>query len=266
MNANSERKPFSASEFLGGGVALATVALIGLGALRVAPPPNALPAPTGYASVSIQSADAPPRFSRERPRKSSDVAEAASDAPSPDARLSSGKTTLNDSDAARASHASTTDRSAAPAAEWLAGQRLRQHGSLVAFADVIWGPPVFNPLRNSRLANSQLHEVRAPPNLRADPAFIGSWTDSAGRCLSGRKAPITISSRAAKTAYGECDFGLVAREAANRWRVTALCTADGHFWRAHVALKLSEPNLTWSSERGTDTYMRCDRRLRSSRI
>jgi hypothetical protein len=266
MSVNLERRPFSASEFLGGGVALATIALIALGGLRLAPPPTALPSPTGYASVSIQSADALAGSPSDQPRRSSDVAEAARDTQAPDSGLGTSKSTLNDPDGAKTSRPSTADRSAAPAAEWPAGLRLRQHGSLVAFADVIWGPPVFNPLRNARLANSQLRDVRAPPSLRADPAFIGSWTDEAGRCRSGRKAPIVINSRAAKTAYGECDFGLVAREAANRWRVTALCTADGHFWRAHVALKLSEPNLTWSSERGTETYMRCDRRTRSSRI
>lgn len=266
MSADFEHKPFSASEFLAGGVALATVALIGLGALRMAPPPNAWPASPSYATVSIPSADAPAGFPREQPRNASDAAAAPADASSRDARLGAVKSTLNESDGARAPRASDADRPAAPAAEWPAGLRLRQHGSLVAFADVIWGPPVFNPLRNARLANSQLRDARAAPSLRADPAFIGSWTDSAGRCRSDRKAPILISSRAARTAYGECDFGLVAREAANRWRVTALCTGDGHFWRAHVALKLSEPNLTWSSERGTETYMRCDRRLRTSRI
>jgi hypothetical protein len=264
MNANLERKPFSASEFLAGGVALATVALIGLGALRIAPQPSA-PAPAGFASVSIPAADAPAGFPHAQPRNSSDAAEAPRDAPSRDARPATGKSTLNDSDGARAPRASAMDRSAAPAAEWPAGQRLRQHGSLVAYADVIWGPPVFKPLRDPRLADSQAREVHAHalPNVRADPAFIGSWTDSAGRCRSGRRPPIAITSRAAKTAYGECDFGLVARQAANRWRVTALCTGDGHFWRANIALKLSEPNLTWSSERGTATYLRCDRRLRS---
>jgi hypothetical protein len=265
MSVNLQRRPFSMPEFLGGGVALATVALIALGGLRLAPSPNALPAPAGYASVSIQSADALATPPREQPRKSSNVAEAARDTQSADAGPGTGKSTLIDSEGAnsdtiKAPHSSAADRPAPPSDDWPAGLHIRQHGSLYAFADAIWGPPVSNPLRNSRIANSQLHDVRAPPRLRTDPTFIGSWTDGTGRCPTGRKAPLAISSRAAKTANGECDFGSVAREAANRWRVTAICTADGNFWRANIALKLSEPNLTWSSERGTDTYVRCDRR------
>jgi hypothetical protein len=262
MSENLEHKLFSASEFLGVGVALATLALIAFGGLRFAQSPNALPAPAGYASVSIPSAVAPARYRPEQPGNASDVAEATRDEPSSDARLGTNKSTLNDPDGTRARHASAVDRSEATAAELGIGQ----HGSLVAFADVIWGPPVSSPLRNFRLANSQLRDVRNPPSVRADPTFIGSWTDEAGRCRSGPNAPIVISSRSAKTANGGCDFGPVTRESANRWRVTATCNGDGHFWRAHIALKLSEPNLTWSSERGTETYMRCDRRLRSTRI
>ncbi|HMI15029.1 MAG TPA: hypothetical protein VK526_01545, partial [Bradyrhizobium sp.] len=106
----------------------------------------------------------------------------------------------------------------------------------------------------------------APSAVRADSNFIGGWADDIGRCRTGRKAPLVISSRAAKTANGECDFGFVAREAANRWRVTAICAAEGRFWRANIALQLMEPNLTWSSERGTETYVRCNRRWRSGRL
>src|SRR5262249_14711744 len=122
MSASLERKPFSASELLGGGVALATIALIALGGLRLAPSPNALPAPTGYASVSIRSTNAPAGFPPEQPRKSSAVAEAARDGSSPSARLGSGKSAPSEFDGGTArQHA---DRSAAPDAEWPAGMRL----------------------------------------------------------------------------------------------------------------------------------------------
>jgi hypothetical protein len=101
--------------------------------------------------------------------------------------------------------------------------------------------------------------VPEPPSARADSGFIGGWTDDTGRCPTGRKAPLVISAHAAKTANGECDFGSVAREAENRWRITAMCTIEGKFWRAKIALKLTEPKLIWSSERGTATYVRCKR-------
>jgi len=218
MSVNSERKPFSVPEFLGGGIALATVALIAFGGLRVAQPQNSLPAPGRYAPVSIQSSEALAKLSIEQPRELSDVAGATRDMQSPDTRLGTANSTPIESNGAKAPRPPAADRSAAPAA------------------------------------------------VRADSNFIGGWTDDIGRCRTGRKAPLVISLRAAKTANGECDFGFVAREAANRWRVTAICAAEGRFWRANIALKLVEPNLTWSSERGTETYVRCNRRWRSGRL
>jgi hypothetical protein len=270
QSVNLERKPFSVLEFLGGGIALATIALIAFGGLRVAQPRNSLPAPTRYASVSIQSSEALAKLSLEQPRELSDVAGATRDVQSPDTRLGTGNSTPIESNGAKAPRPPVADRSAAPAAGWPVGLRIRQRGieadSLGVFTDVISGPPLPDPLRDSRLANSQRRNVPDSPGVRADSNFIGGWTDDIGRCRTGRKAPLVISSRAAKTANGECDFGFVAREAANRWRVTAICAAGENFWRANIALKLMEPNLTWSSERGTETYVRCKRRWRSGRL
>jgi hypothetical protein len=218
MSVNSERKPFSVPEFLGGGIALATVALIAFGGLRVAQPQNSLPAPARYAPVSIQSSEALAKLSLEQPRELSDVVGATRDVQSADTRLGTGNSMPIESNGAKAPRPPAADRSAAPAV------------------------------------------------VRADSNFIGGWADDIGRCRTGRKAPLVISSRAAKTANGECDFGFVAREAANRWRITAICAAEGRFWRAKIALQLMEPNLTWSSERGTETYVRCNRRWRSGRL
>jgi len=263
MSVNSERKPFSVPEFLAGGIALATVALIAFGGLRVTQPQNSLPTPTRYEPVSIRSSEALAKLSIEQPRELSDVAGAMRDVQSPDTRLGTGNSTPVESNAAKAPRPPAADRSAAPTAGWPVGLRIQQRGieadSLGVFTDVISGPPLSNPLRDSRLANSQRRNVPDPPGERADSNFIGGWTDDIGRCRTGRKAPLVISLRAAKTANRECNFGFVAREAANRWRVTAICAAEGRFWRANIALKLMEPNLTWSSERGTETYVRCKR-------
>jgi hypothetical protein len=91
MCLNLERKPFSVPEFLGGGIALATVALIAFGGLRVAQSQNSLPAPTRYASVSIESSEALAKLSIEQPRELSDVAGATHDVQSPDTRLGYGQ-------------------------------------------------------------------------------------------------------------------------------------------------------------------------------
>jgi len=263
MSVNLELKPFSVPEFWGGGLALATVALIAFGGLPFAQPKNSLPAPKRYASVSIQSSEALAKLSIEQPGELSDVAGATRDVQSPDTRLGTDNATPIEANGAVAPRPPAADRPAAPAVGSPVGLPVQQHGieadSPGAVTDVVWAPPSSNPLPDSRPANSQPRNVPDPPSVRADPTFIGGWTDDIGRCRTGRKAPLVINSRAAKTASGECAFGFVAREAANRWRVTAICAAGGNFWRANIALKLAEPNLTWSSERGTETYVRCKR-------
>jgi hypothetical protein len=261
MSVSLERKPLSVPEFWAGGIALASVALIAFGGLRVAPPQIALPAPTRNASVSIQSSETLAKLSPGQPRALSDVAGATRDVQSPDTRLDTGNATPIASQGAEAPRPPAADRSVAPTAEAPVGLRTRQDGieadSPGGLTDAIWGRPLSQPPRDSRLANSQQGNVPNPAGAAAASSFVGGWTDDIGRCRTGRKAPLVISSRAAKTADGECDFGLVTREATNRWRVAATCLAGGKSWRANIALKLIEPNLTWSSERGTETYVRC---------
>jgi len=260
MSVNSERKPFSVPEFWAGGIALAAVVLIACGGLRVAQPQSALPAPARYASVSIQSSEELSK-SVEQPRALSDVAGATRDVPPPDIRSSAGTTTPIASQGAEAPRPPSTDRAAAPIAEAPVGLRTRQGGTEAdasgGLTDAIWGRPLASSPRDARLDDSPRRNVPDPPGVRAESTFIGGWTDDIGRCRAGKKAPLVISARVAKTASGECEFGSVAREAANRWRVTATCLAGGKSWRANIALKLAEPNLTWSSERGTETYVRC---------
>jgi hypothetical protein len=261
-------KFFSASELLGGGTALATIALIAFGSLPLTQPQN-LPAPKRYASVSIPSSDPSAKSLLEQPQQLSDVAGATREARSFDSRLGTGNSALTDSNGATAPEPPATDRSAAPTAGRPVAPRIQQHGVEVDTQGVltdVWAPPLSNPPRDSRLANGQLRDVPAPPSVSAEPSFIGGWSDDIGGCRTGRKAPLVINSHAAKTANGECDFGSVARKAANRWRIAAICTAEGDFWRAHITLKLTDSNLTWSSERGTETYVRCKPRSRSSRI
>jgi hypothetical protein len=194
-------------------------------------------------------------------RELSDAAGAKQDVPSPDAHLSTGNLMPSESNGGEAPRPPAVGHSAPPPAEGPVGLPVQQHGNQAqspsVFTNVIWGRPLSAP-RDFRLANRESRNVSDAPNAHAEPSFIGGWADDVGGCRT-RKAPLVISSHAAKTANGECDFGVVARQTANRWRVTAICAAYGNFWRANIALKLMEPNLTWSSERGTETYVRCKR-------
>ncbi len=203
-------KFFSASELLGGGTVLATIALIAFGGLPLTQPQN-LPAPKRYASVSIPSSEPSVKSSLEQPRHLSDVAEATREARSPESRSGTGNSALTDSNGATAPEPPATDRSAARTAGRPVALSIQQHGVEVdtqgVFTDV-WGPPLLHPPRDSRLANGQLRDVPAPPSVSAEPSFIGGWSDDIGGCRTGRKAPLVINSHAAKTANGECDFGV----------------------------------------------------------
>ena len=110
MSVNSERKPFSVSEFLGGGIALATVALIAFGGLRVAQPQNS-----------------------------------TRDVQSPDTRLGTGNSTPIESNGAKALRPPVADRSEVPTAGRPVGLGIQQHGIVgdsLGVTDVIWGPPL----------------------------------------------------------------------------------------------------------------------------
>lgn len=122
--------------------------------------------------------------------------------------------------------------------------------------------------RPTELSPQPHKEAAIAPSSRADPpgrgiraeyTFVGGWADAIGECQEGQDqgAPLVISAHAAKTAGGECEFRSVTREATSGWHIVAQCASEGQSWNANIDLKLAGSNLTWSSERGTETYVRC---------
>jgi hypothetical protein len=262
-------KSLSALEFFGGGMALATVALIAVGSSHSARPHASPPArPLHYATAAIEPSEALAKLSLQQSSEIIDsvgeTRDSQSSKPPSDTTIS--KPVESDATIVRppAPDRLTRVASGAPVEFEVKDatgvqQQVIEAGSLGRFTDALWGPPALDPPPEIRLTESPQRNMTNSSGGLAVFTFVGSWTDDSGRCLTGQKAPLIISSHAAKTASGECDFGLVARQTANRWRVAAICTADGEFWRAHIALKLVGSRLTWSSERGTTTYLRCNR-------
>jgi hypothetical protein len=268
MRANLTCKSFSALEFLGGGIALATVALVAVGSSHSARPQASLPArPLHYATASIEPSEASAKLSLQQSGGPIDsVGETRNPQSSePPSDMTVSKPVGWDATIApppAPDRLAPITGGARVALEVMDATGVQQHvieaGSLGRFTDAIWGPPSHDPPPEIRLVDSPQRKMPNSSHVPAIPSFVGGWTEDIGRCPTGLKAPLVISLRAAKTARGECDFGLVVRQTANRWRVAAICTAEGEFWRAHIAFKLVEPRLTWSSERGTTTYMRCN--------
>jgi hypothetical protein len=85
--------------------------------------------------------------------------------------------------------------------------------------------------------------------------FAGTWG------VKGCRVPYYISANRAQ-GYGgrKCEFIQTTQETVNTWRVPADCSRGVERWKANIKLTLNGNRLTWSSERGTVTYVRCSRR------
>jgi Putative peptidoglycan binding domain len=147
--------------------------------------------------------------------------------------------------------------------------RLHDLGYFAGNANGVWGPTSRSALRDFKTMNGLAENDKWDPeteqrllsvqNVSASSTFIGGWAQSVEECqrFRGGGAPLIIRPRAAETDRVKCSFRSVKREVPAMWRVQAACSAEGQSWNANVSLKLTGSNLKWSSERGTETYVRC---------
>ena len=147
-------------------------------------------------------------------------------------------------------------------------QRLIDLGFLFGAADGIWGQRSRRALQEFRAANgigesdtwdkaTEERLLRAPDVKAAktsEISFIGGWGVDVAEC---RDSPITITARRAEGFGASCEFHSTQRESSNAWRLRAECSSNTERWNANIGLTVSTSKLTWSSERGTTTYVRC---------
>ena len=146
-------------------------------------------------------------------------------------------------------------------------QRLIDLGFLFGAADGVWGPRSGKALQDFRVANGigdsdTWDEVTQERLLRADAIaantsdinFIGGWGVDVAQC---RESHLTITASRAEAFGAACEFHSTQRESSNVWRLRALCANNSERWNANIRFTLSASKLTWSSERGTTTYVRC---------
>lgn len=101
-------------------------------------------------------------------------------------------------------------------------------------------------------------QLLSGPGVHASRTFIGRWALDAEECLQRVDGTqLVINTRGAETSGGKCDFRSFKQESAGSWRIQAVCSASGKSWSSDIGLKLNGPRLRWSSERGTETYIRC---------
>ena len=147
-------------------------------------------------------------------------------------------------------------------------QRLIDLGFLFGAADGIWGQGSRRALREFRAANGigegdtwdeateerllRAQDVRAANT--SDISFTGGWGTDLAEC---RDSPIKITARRVEAFGTACEFRSTERESSNVWRLRAECANKTERWNANIRLTVSTSKLTWSSERGTETYVRC---------
>jgi len=149
-------------------------------------------------------------------------------------------------------------------------QRLIDLGFLFAEADGVWGQRSRRALQDFRVAQSlgdspvwdeatqrrlfAASEPHAASASKPELNFLGGWGVDVAQC---RESPITITARRAETAGVKCEFNSTQQESLNVWQLRARCANGSERWNANVRFTISGNKLTWSSERGTTTYVRC---------
>jgi hypothetical protein len=97
----------------------------------------------------------------------------------------------------------------------------------------------------------------------ASAEYVGVWGPTPGACgaPSRRRGyiPATITPDHARAGRTLCTFH-DTRRSGSAWVTAAECTDRGRRWSSQVRLMVDGDYLTWSSSRGSTTYVRCSRR------
>jgi hypothetical protein len=156
-------------------------------------------------------------------------------------------------------------------------QRLIQLGYLSVPATGVWGPLSRKALR----AFKSDHDLAADENwdepterilfnaeVEQAEAFVGIWGIDASACSPrlNRKGflPAVIDGEGAWAGDTFCAFERKKRTASG-WEVVASCSNAHDRWSANVRLIINGDQLTWTSERGSVSYLRCQARLGAAR-
>ncbi|MFD0933679.1 peptidase inhibitor family I36 protein, partial [Methylobacterium trifolii] len=100
----------------------------------------------------------------------------------------------------------------------------------------------------------------APPP-RAE--YVGLWGPNPAACgaRSRRRGyiPAMISQERAQAGRTICNFH-DGHRSGNTWVMAAECSDRGRRWSSQVRLMVEGDRLTWSSAKGSASYVRCNRR------
>lgn len=147
--------------------------------------------------------------------------------------------------------------------------RLAELGYLSARPTGVWGTLSKLALRSfkemNRLpSNDSWDEITEQAlfssTAQPAPAFVGRWASDSGSCSGGvRQSGVlqtVIESNGARAGDSFCSFK-EKRQVGSTWKVAATCSDGRNRWAANIQLTVNQDVLTWLSERGTQSYVRC---------
>jgi hypothetical protein len=100
--------------------------------------------------------------------------------------------------------------------------------------------------------------MAAPPPAFS-PMLLGKWVPHKDACADPEGTeylPLVISRSKATAGDGSCTF-VSKKRVGKLWNVVAECSDGEATWRSNVTLAAGRDELTWSSERGAQSYVRC---------
>jgi hypothetical protein len=88
--------------------------------------------------------------------------------------------------------------------------------------------------------------------------FVGTWWPDACPSQAERRTavPMVLGEDRARAGTASCTF-LKKTPAGVGWSIVARCSDGAKTWTANIRLALAGRRLSWVSERGTQTYLRC---------
>ena len=161
-----------------------------------------------------------------------------------------------------------------PAKEFEPRPVLRGRGGLTepgprnaAEPDSLIEPPtgdirVQTPGRNVPVADSEgTRENRLLTDDAVNMSFVGIWAADARGCSALDRSGFlltVIDTDGARAGETLCTFEN-KRQTKLGWDVVARCSNSHERWTANVSLSVKDNRLSWKSQRGTQTYLRCQR-------
>ena len=121
---------------------------------------------------------------------------------------------------------------------------------------------VQTPGRNVPVADSEgTRENKLLTDDAVNMSFVGIWAADARACSALDRSGFlltVIDTDGARAGETLCAFES-KRQTKLGWDVVARCSNSHERWTANVSLSVKDNRLSWNSQRGTETYLRCQR-------